>query len=392
MVLLLTDVFLLLTQVLLWIIVGLVTWFALGTIPGKFLTRLVLLLILIVLVLTFLNGGQPGPPGSVLEIIWRIISFPLSPFGLGLILLWALMSGRKMAKWLSRTVWVLLTLLVLSSLPYISNYIVQELEFEAIELVRAEPVLPGGARRVIVLLGQDTTRAFIKTRQEAEPAKPPKVDRPMSKEAFDVISQLPVQLSDHGNRLIYAAQLYREESQRGTNPLLVVSAGEHINRRRKDGEKKEDVSESSDIQRFLTRTFNIPQDGILLEHDSFGIQKSAENVKKLLVDDRKINFGNQLTVIDSAMSMNRTALTFSKIFDEAIITARPTDFHALPPTNSLSRVTQGRDQVERQIQATDFLPNAEAFWNSSQAIQEYLNSFYYFLRGWIKPLAPPPQR
>ena len=57
MVLLLTDVFLLLTQVLLWIVIGLVTWFVLlKALPKAFLGMLVLLLILLLRTITLLRG------------------------------------------------------------------------------------------------------------------------------------------------------------------------------------------------------------------------------------------------------------------------------------------------------------------------------------------------
>jgi hypothetical protein len=94
--------------------------------------------------------------------------------------------------------------------------------------------------------------------------------------------------------------------------------------------------------------------------------------------------------------MNRAALTFVRVFNESTIVIRPTDFFTIPPGSHLARRVQGRDLIERQLQVTDLLPNVDALWLSSQAIEEYLNAIYYFLRGWIRfggasprVLAPP---
>ncbi len=387
MVLLLTDVFLLLTQVLLWLVVGLVVWFVLlRALPRAFLGMLVLLLILIVLALSFFNG--PPRDGGVLEIIWRIISFPFSPLGLAIIFLLILLSGTKLTKFARNAILIGLVLLSLGSFPFVAYFLAQELEMEGIELIQSFPNLASGGRRVIVLMGQGTTRPSLRGRREAVPTQKSnasvKVERPVSEEAFQVLSQLPIQLTEHGDRLIYAAQLYDQESKANTNPVIVVTAGNRRDRIQKDGEKREEVSETRDIQTFLTSTLNVPETAILLDHESSTVHKSAENVQQLL-KDQGVDLGGQLTIVTSGMLMNRTALTFGQVFDSTTINARPTDFYTLPPSKNLALLLKGRDLVERQLQATDFLPSAEALYVSSQAIDEYISSFYYFLRGWIKP-------
>ncbi len=385
MVLLLTDVFLLLTQVLLWLVVGLITWFVLlKALPRAFLSTLVLLLILVVLALSFISG--PPRDGSVLEILWRIISFPFTPLGLGLILLLLLLSGTKLTKFARNAISVGLVIIALGTLPLVAYYLAQELEMEAIELIRPLPALNDGGRRVIVLMGQGTTHPFLRARQEQIPTNQARPELYVSEDAYQVLSQLPVQLTDKGDRIIYAAQLYQEQTQAGTNPLIIVSAGTRPNRLRKEGERTEEISEARDIQTFLTRTLNVPETAILLENEGNTVRRSAERIKQLL-NDQNIPFGNQVTLVTSGMNMHRTALTFGRLFGEVVINARPTDFHTLPPPDSLRSILQGRDLVERQLQATDFLPSAQALSLSSEAIDEYLSSFYYFLRGWIKPLS-----
>lgn len=400
MVLLLTDIFLLLTQVFLWLIVGLVIWFFLQKILSKqFLGILVLLLFLFVILMAFYQGGI-NQPGSVLEILWRVISYPLTPFGLGFILLVLLLTGFfKVGKWAARIIRGVLILLLLGSIPFIAYLLAQELEMEGIEFINPLPSLDAGARQVIVLLGRDTTRFQLRPRREAVPSAPsatptycpppckppdppPRVDRPLTETQYQVLSQLPVQMTVHGNRIVYAAKLYQEST--GRNPLIIISAGRRLDRKKQDGETWEEISEAQDIQTMLNQTFGVPNEAMIQDREEFGIRSSAENAQRLL-RDQGINYGRQLILIGSALNMNRAALTFEEVFDRDCIVARPTDFLTVPKADRLRSILQGRDVVERELQVTDILPSAEAFYVSSQAYQEYLTSFYYFLRRWIRP-------
>jgi uncharacterized SAM-binding protein YcdF (DUF218 family) len=167
--------------------------------------------------------------------------------------------------------------------------------------------------------------------------------------------------------------------------LLIITAGNRLDRRLKEGERREDVSEAADIRSFLTQSYSIPASNILLDNQSYTIRSSAENVNRLLTENN-INYGNQLVLIASAMNMHRAYLTFRQFFGiDTAIYARPTDFYTLPSADRLRRVVQGRDLVERNIPASDFIPTADAFLISSRAISEYLASIYYFLRGWMRP-------
>jgi len=390
MVLWLTDVFLLLTQVLLWLIVGLAVWYVLGTLlPRKTLGMLVLLLILVILAVSFV-GGAPQDRG-VLEILWKIISLPLTPLGLGLILILILLNQPKLVKFTKNLILIVLLLLTLTSLPVVANFLAQELEMEGIELIQPAPALTTDARRVIVLLGQSATRIQLRPPRDSAPNPPPKVERPIRQEAFQILTQLPTQTTEKGDRILYAAKLYREEVGRGTRPLIVVSGGVRRERLQKSGERKDEISEARAIQQLLTQELGVPETDILMEHDTtLSVHQAAERIKKLL-GNPTVNFGGQLMLVTTAMNTNRSVLTFRKVFDDALILARPTDFRTLPPPDSLKRIVKGRDLTERELLVTDFLPTAEAFCLSSEAIDEYLTALYYFLRGWIKPFETPVQ-
>jgi uncharacterized SAM-binding protein YcdF (DUF218 family) len=403
MVLLLTDTFLLLTQVLLWLVVGLVVWYVLGILlPKTALGLPIIFLILILLGWSFLSG--PPADGSILETLWQIVSFPFTPLGLAIILVLILLTAKKLTVPTRRSILVGLVILALGSLPVFSYFLAQELEMSALEFVRPFPELTGGGRRVIVLLGQDTTYPQLRPPRDTAPPPPPtpvqcppgcvseqpwfRRERPIAPESFDLVSRLPIQLTEKGDLVTYAAQLYQEEVQRGTAPLLVVSAGRKRDRVQKSGETDEEVSEAAFVRTILTESFGIPPGDILLETNGTSIRSSAERVRDLLIN-RQVNADNQLTLVTSAMAMNRAVLTFSDVFDGSIINARPADFRTLPSSGSLALLVQGRDLIERQLQASDFLPSSRALGLSSDAVDEYLASFYYFLRGWIKPFRPP---
>jgi hypothetical protein len=401
MVLLVTDVFLLLTQVLLWILVGLAARFILfKALPKAFLGSLVLALLVIVSALTFFRG-RPEP--GLLGDIWQIIAVLFNPLGLILVFLlivWRDVENKGVtttSKWLLRI--SVVSLLVLS-LPLVSNFLVQRSEFEAIQIAQpTTPILPAGARRVIVLMGQDTTRLQLRPRALPPPsATAQRGDQnslfqspePIREGTFDLLAN-QVQLTDKGSRILYAAQLFNEERSRGSNPLIVVTAGQRPGRPRKEGETEATASEAADITRLLITRLGVPGQEILTDSSSSTVRSSAEDVRKIL-GQNQVNFGGQLMIVTSALEMSRTSLTFQNDFSTAgqpiAVIPRPTDFATIPPKESLQARAQGRDLVERSLRVTDFLPSAEAFQISSQVLSESLTSLYYFLRGWLRPLRP----
>lgn len=402
MVLLVTDVFVLLTQVLLWVVVGLFTWYVLlRALPKAFLGGLVILLLLGVSALTFYRGA---PADGLFGDIWQLIAIPFSP--LGLILIFFLIVLTELLRGsISKTGLTLLRiaipLLLILSIPAVSYFLAQRAEAQALQVTRAAPAeaLAGG-RRVIVVLGQGTTRLQLRPRTQPAPAlatsqnaqapliQPPE---PLTENAYTILTQQPIQLTEEGDRLIYAARLYQEEVARGTNPLLVVSAGSREGRDRKDGDTRENTAESRDIVTFL-QSQGVPAGNILEDNKSPTVHDSAVNVRELLRAQR-IGFGNQLFLVTSAIEMSRSALTFNREFNsqgsETVVTivSRPTDFYTLPQRESLRQRTQGRDLIERGFRLSDLLPSTQAFALSSRVVNEYIASIYYFLRGWIRPIS-----
>jgi uncharacterized SAM-binding protein YcdF (DUF218 family) len=394
--LLVTDVFLLLTQVLLWILVALAARFILlKALPKAFLGSLVLVLLVLVAALTFLRGA---PQSGVLGDIWQLIAVIFNPLALILILLGLAWRDVEVNKVVNATKWFLrisVIALLLMSLPLVSNFLVQQSESEALQIASTEPApLPPGAVPVVVLMGQDTTRLQVRPRLEAAPppSGPRRASRgiikpapPLSESAFTMLTRSP-QLTEHGDRLLYAAQLARERGG-----LLLVTAGQYPNRARKSGDTSESMSATRDISRILQTELGVPGDRIVEVPDSATVQESAVNVLEKLDQDR-IDFGGQLTIVTSALEASRTALTFQNEFasngQPIQVISRPTDFCCLPAKEALAARAQGADLVERRLSLRDFLPSIDALDMSTRLLNETLTSMYYFLRGWVRPIRP----
>ncbi|MGV0026742.1 YdcF family protein [Phormidesmis priestleyi] len=403
MVLLVTDVFVLLTQVLLWVVVGLFAWYVLlRALPRAFLGGLVLLLLLGVAAFTFYQGS---PDQGILGDIWRIIAVPFSPIGLILILLLIAFSevfrGKALTKTGTNLVRIAVPLFLIFSIPAVSYFLAQRAEAEALQIARPAPIEAlGGGRRVIVVLAQDTTRLQIRPPTQPAPAPtntpvnraplfPP--PEPLDPSTFSLLTEQPIQLTERGNRLTYAGQLYLQERARGTSPLLIVSAGQTA-RAFKEGDTPENTSEARAASTYIQNRFGVPEGDIIQDPRSPTVHSSAENVRELL-RSRNINFGNQLMVVTSAIEMTRSGLTFSREFTNAgtngadvTIIPRPTDFYTIPPKEAIQQRVRGRDLIERGVRIGDLLPSTDAFALSSKVISEYINSIYYFLRGWIRPV------
>ena len=392
MVLLVTDVFLLLTQVLLWVLVGLAARFVLfKALPKVFLGGLVLALLAGVTALTFFKGA---PEAGLLGDIWQILSVILNPFGLVIILLCVVWrdveSGGKFNKVVLR---IGVASLLIFSLPIVSNFLAQRTEMEAVQIMQEAPPL-NGAQRVIVLMGQNTTRLKLRPRTEAAPAEK-KVDRngilpppePISEGKFSMLTNLPLQLTEQGDRILEAARIFN--SERGNNPVLIISAGRRTDRMEKKDEKKENISEAADISRLLQSQFGIPGTAIIQDNDSRTVIEAAQNVRKIL-ETRNIRYGNQIMVVTSAIEASRTALTFAREIapdgQGVTIISRPTDFYTIPPAASLANRAKNADLIERNFMVSDLMPNVDSLQLSTKVISEAMTSLYYFLRCWIRPL------
>lgn len=219
-----------------------------------------------------------------------------------------------------------LTLLLFCSNAWVAKYLVRSLEWQNIPLAQIPTA------EAIVVLGGATKSAF--------PPRP------------------GVDLSESGDRVIYAAQLYRQKKA----PIIILSGG-RIDWRGSGS------SESADIADVLT-SIGIPSQVLVQEPNSFNTYENAVNVKKIL-DSRGIR---RVLLVTSAIHMPRSLKIFQRQGIDAI--PAPTDF----------LVSQGE---LRELGSTpkgailNLLPDTENIHQFTNAIKEYVGTFVYKLRGWL---------
>ncbi len=221
---------------------------------------------------------------------------------------------------------IALFVLLFSSNAWVSRFLVRSLEWQnipAAELPTAE---------AIVVLGGATKSVY-----------PPRTT---------------VDLSESGDRVLYAAQLYRQQKA----PLIIVSGG-RIDWRGGGAPESEDIAK-------LLIFMGVKSEDIIQEPDSLNTYENAVNVKKILLD-RKIE---GILLVTSAMHMPRSLAIFQHQKIETI--AAPTDF----------LVTEGELQ---ELASTpkgailNLLPDSKNLDNFTIALKEYIGMVVYRLRGWV---------
>lgn len=167
-----------------------------------------------------------------------------------------------------------------------------------------------------------------------------------------------VDLQESGDRVIYAAQLYRQKKA----PLLILSGG------RIEWFGK-GTPESEDMATILT-SIGIPKEALIQEPDSLNTYQNAVNVRKIL-EQRNIK---RVLLVTSALHMPRSLLIFQKQNIDVI--AAPTDF--LVSTGELQELTS-----TPKAAILNLLPDTSNIDQFTSALKEYIGIVIYRLRGWL---------
>ena len=307
-------------------------WDQSGGKDNPLLDRLRVLLLISLLILAFFAPDTP-----VGAAIFGLIAFFFKPLGFSITLLViasALITNGGIRNPAPRMILAALLVLILSSMPVVAYWFAEQAERDA----AARTVCCDETAAAIVLLGKGTTQPHIPNR-------------------------VAIQLTDTGNRLPYAAVLYRKQLA----PMVIVTAGP---RRELEGY----VGEAKDIETLLANNMGVPRSSIVLDDNGSNIRTSAQEVRKIL-DSRGV--GRKIILVTSAMQMRRASLTFAHMGMQVI--PRATDFYTFQPTaGGTSRL---------RLDAGEFLPSAEALLTTTRVFDEYFGSVYYYLRGWQSPRA-----
>ncbi|GBE94029.1 YdcF family protein [Nostoc cycadae] len=249
------------------------------------------------------------------------------PLGLASVsLVVALITVWKQPRTATAAIAFSLSLLLLCSNAWVAKALVRSLEWQNLpsqQMPNAE---------AIIVLGGATKSAFF-----------PRPD---------------VDLSEQGDRIIYAAQLYRQKKA----PVIIVSGG------RIDW-RNGGTPESTDMASILTE-IGVPSQAIIEEPLSLNTYQNAVNVKKIL-QSRGIH---KVLLVTSAMHMPRSLKIFRRQSIDAI--PAPTDF----------LVTQGELQElgsTPKAALLNLLPNTDNLHQFTNALKEYIGNLIYGLRGWL---------
>jgi uncharacterized SAM-binding protein YcdF (DUF218 family) len=165
-----------------------------------------------------------------------------------------------------------------------------------------------------------------------------------------------VEVTDAGDRVLYAAELFRL----GRAPLVIVS-GDVATGGVAPRSAAEDIAE-------LLERVGVPGSAIVLERKA---RNTHEHALLLCPVFRERNLGRVL-LVTSAIHMPRSLGVFRHACGSVDYIPAPTDF----------RTTDG-PPAPWYRQAVNLLPTSSAFVDFTDAGHEYLGILYYHLRGWL---------
>ncbi|WP_204153149.1 YdcF family protein [Leptolyngbya sp. CCY15150] len=332
----------LLTRALLWLLVGIGLWYLFNNlIPKNYLTWLGGFVLFAAIFLAFRD-----PNDRIISTVWTILSFPLRPLGLAIVLL---VNAAKRKAWkdmAAREASIALAILLICSIPVVPFWLSSQMEASIMaeanpsELIvrRGETPLP--VRGIVVL----ATRI---TQSSLDPVQPIRYIN-----SDDRIGAPLRQRLDH------AAQIYGQViAIQNPFPRVIVS-----------GQIGGDT-EANSIQNFLVSQGVRPRD-VTVDRSGATIYRSAVNTNE--------TFGNQsgvVILVAPSLTLRRATATFAKIY-------RPSDRLVRPIPTDLIQFQPSSGSIP--IRVTDLLPSVEALALTTYIIDEYLTSIYYFLRGWAQ--------
>jgi uncharacterized SAM-binding protein YcdF (DUF218 family) len=251
------------------------------------------------------------------------------PLGLAMVFLTAALIFSKKNK--TRTTFLILALVVIlvGGNRWVSTMVARSLEWQYI------PTEPVTDVQAIVLLGGAT--------ESADPPRP------------------TVEVNGSADRLIYAAQLYRD----GVAPYILLSGGDIAFM---------DLSASSPAEDMavLLEQFGVPREAMILEDQSQNTLENAEFARNILIDQMGIT---RIALVTSAWHMPRSVALFEAQGFEVV--PAPTDFGVTEAS------WQAMLDGDWQAQVLYFLPNVSAMHQLTTSLKEYFGLWYYQLRGYI---------
>lgn len=343
--------FLVITQLLLWVVVALLIWYVLlQLIPREYLTWLGGAILLSIIVLAFFFPTEQG-----VATLWYILSFPLRPLGLSIVLL---CTATRMPKQRMPLVCAALAVLVLCSVPWLAQnyqYWLIRSNFPIASVCTAQenpnlaPVV--GRPEGIVLLSSGISQPSL-------PYKPELIETNMSDLVVTTVRQYQLQQQvGHSPRVIVAARPQPFPWQGVSAPWYSANSTDIL---------------ESDIIRSLLIAQGVSPTHIFILNKVENVRQSAEAVQEII--PRLTNRNPRVIVVSSVLHLPRASLAFQRL-----------DLDVIPRSPSLYPEICALEQLRTGIY--DIIPNATSLALTSRVVEEFYTLMYYFLRGWVEPCA-----
>ncbi len=170
-----------------------------------------------------------------------------------------------------------------------------------------------------------------------------------------------VEVSDSGDRVIYAAWLYHQ----GVADTLLVTGGDA------SVFSPPNSATSAANMLALLQILGVPETAVIQEHRSLNTYENALYSKPLLEEIE----AEKILLVTSAFHMPRSVAIFEK--QNISVIPMPTDFEIIlyeeNPEDSPNFVNL----------LSKFLPEVSNLDETTTVIKEYLGMFVYWLRGWL---------
>lgn len=350
----------LLARILIWVVIGRLVWFLLvKLIPKTYLTWLggVLPILLLVLIVA-------RPDSSGLQVAWQLLSLPLTPLGLALILLGlAFKDGVKKVN--SNQVMIATIILLVCSLPIVAYTLVYRLEYAVYaasvarqELCRQGPEFcPVDAQ----LLADEPVEAIVifnESKSQVQPGSQPIAAR----------TQLPTNdmVSSQINSLQFGAQIYSDRVRQNGNFPLVVVTGSPNETDPSPAEQRE-----RDLIVEVLREFGVEPSQIQLLGTGLDVRSTVMNVKNQLATQAGFSGTRRVAIVAPALILRRVGLAFAR--EQIQVVAYASESYRLNAPSAAGLLSD----------VASLIPSAYALHLTTTAIHEYLATIYYFLRDWL---------
>jgi uncharacterized SAM-binding protein YcdF (DUF218 family) len=301
------------------------------------------------------------PQDGTISVIWRILSFPLTPLGAVIVFLGISLSGGT-KNFRATPAAIALAILLIFSIPVTAKWLISDAE-QAVakayedrslvcdEVCRSSSIPPGEGNlrtaAAIVVIGDSS----------------------------DIKNAMTVFNNNNTDNVSVNTPLPPELIARDRNaaPVVIVTAGN-------PDEAK--LEESTIIRNILVNNGVFGED-IQIERTGLDVYRTAERVEDTLQKRQVINASRdarreqgtkddpRVFLVAPAIVMSRAALTFEKL--ELQVVAKPTDFYTAKFSLTGSTLNS----------LPDLLPSVDALQLTTRYWDELRTSLYYFLRGWL---------